>query len=210
MALQVGRNAPCPCGSGKKYKKCCLAADLAQMTNAARAPQTRSDLIDASAKASGLVQRQEFLRESPRPPPVPLSPEEQRWERFWEKFRSAPFEQRLEQARAVITTEADVDEELAFDLAEGVVFPAQRAGRLDEADAFLDLLVSRHPAAAAKQAAWIAMLRTENALLRPSIPGARKSNRAQSSPMWFCTGVPVRARRCSARSRRAALLVRLT
>ena len=22
--VKVGRNAPCPCGSGKKYKKCCL------------------------------------------------------------------------------------------------------------------------------------------------------------------------------------------
>jgi preprotein translocase subunit SecA len=22
-AAKVGRNAPCPCGSGKKYKKCC-------------------------------------------------------------------------------------------------------------------------------------------------------------------------------------------
>lgn len=26
-ARKVGRNEPCPCGSGKKYKKCCLAAD---------------------------------------------------------------------------------------------------------------------------------------------------------------------------------------
>ena len=24
MAHKVGRNDPCPCGSGKKYKKCCL------------------------------------------------------------------------------------------------------------------------------------------------------------------------------------------
>jgi uncharacterized protein YecA (UPF0149 family) len=24
-AQRVGRNAPCPCGSGKKYKKCCGA-----------------------------------------------------------------------------------------------------------------------------------------------------------------------------------------
>ena len=24
---QVGRNEKCPCGSGKKYKHCCLAAD---------------------------------------------------------------------------------------------------------------------------------------------------------------------------------------
>ena len=22
---KIGRNAPCPCGSGKKYKKCCAA-----------------------------------------------------------------------------------------------------------------------------------------------------------------------------------------
>jgi hypothetical protein len=25
-ARKVGRNDPCPCGSGKKYKKCCLGA----------------------------------------------------------------------------------------------------------------------------------------------------------------------------------------
>jgi len=24
---KVGRNDPCPCGSGKKYKKCCLGRD---------------------------------------------------------------------------------------------------------------------------------------------------------------------------------------
>jgi len=22
--MKIGRNDPCPCGSGKKYKKCCL------------------------------------------------------------------------------------------------------------------------------------------------------------------------------------------
>ena len=27
---KVGRNDPCPCGSGKKYKKCCMAKDEAQ------------------------------------------------------------------------------------------------------------------------------------------------------------------------------------
>ena len=24
---KIGRNDPCPCGSGKKYKKCCLKKD---------------------------------------------------------------------------------------------------------------------------------------------------------------------------------------
>ena len=26
-APKIGRNDPCPCGSGKKYKKCCGAAN---------------------------------------------------------------------------------------------------------------------------------------------------------------------------------------
>lgn len=25
--MSVARNDPCPCGSGKKYKKCCMGAD---------------------------------------------------------------------------------------------------------------------------------------------------------------------------------------
>ncbi|MBW1792566.1 MAG: SEC-C domain-containing protein [Deltaproteobacteria bacterium] len=24
---KIGRNKPCPCGSGKKYKKCCMEKD---------------------------------------------------------------------------------------------------------------------------------------------------------------------------------------
>ena len=27
MSQRIGRNDPCPCGSGKKYKKCCLSND---------------------------------------------------------------------------------------------------------------------------------------------------------------------------------------
>ncbi len=38
---KIGRNSPCPCGSGKKYKKCCSGKELAvaaaqQRENAAR------------------------------------------------------------------------------------------------------------------------------------------------------------------------------
>jgi Flp pilus assembly protein TadD len=31
---KVGRNDPCPCGSGKKYKKCCMVKDEARARNA--------------------------------------------------------------------------------------------------------------------------------------------------------------------------------
>jgi uncharacterized protein YecA (UPF0149 family) len=37
-AASAGRNAPCPCGSGKKFKKCCGAADWVDPSD--RAPKT--------------------------------------------------------------------------------------------------------------------------------------------------------------------------
>jgi tetratricopeptide (TPR) repeat protein len=36
---KVGRNDPCPCGSGKKYKKCCEGTALAQRAERARAAE---------------------------------------------------------------------------------------------------------------------------------------------------------------------------
>lgn len=37
---KVSRNQPCPCGSGKKYKQCCLAADdAARLASLERVPQ---------------------------------------------------------------------------------------------------------------------------------------------------------------------------
>ncbi len=30
--MKIGRNAPCPCGSGKKYKNCCLAKSRSSVT----------------------------------------------------------------------------------------------------------------------------------------------------------------------------------
>ena len=37
-AKKVGRNDPCPCGSGKKYKNCCLDKDLAAIGTASAQP----------------------------------------------------------------------------------------------------------------------------------------------------------------------------
>ena len=37
---QTGRNEPCPCGSGKKYKKCCLEQEQAAVRNTAAGVST--------------------------------------------------------------------------------------------------------------------------------------------------------------------------
>ncbi len=44
--IKIGRNNPCPCGSGKKYKKCCL-----QEHQSARLPQVvNQSIIDEDAQ----------------------------------------------------------------------------------------------------------------------------------------------------------------
>src|SRR5258706_16219423 len=42
---KVGRNDPCPCGSGKKYKACCLASPSASDFQYRRFRQTHAALI---------------------------------------------------------------------------------------------------------------------------------------------------------------------
>jgi len=44
-SVKIGRNDPCPCGSGKKYKKCCLPQHEAeeQLMQSLNEPETLSD-----------------------------------------------------------------------------------------------------------------------------------------------------------------------
>ncbi len=44
MSANVGRDDPCPCGSGRKYKRCCLGADEASAAaTEAKATEQRFD-----------------------------------------------------------------------------------------------------------------------------------------------------------------------
>ena len=44
---KTGRNDPCPCGSGQKYKRCCLPQDEAAEHAAALAAAATSSTMDA-------------------------------------------------------------------------------------------------------------------------------------------------------------------
>jgi hypothetical protein len=52
--MKVGRNDPCPCGTGQKYKKCCAAKDAAAESAelAARNAEVAARLAEAEAKAA--------------------------------------------------------------------------------------------------------------------------------------------------------------
>ncbi len=49
--VKIGRNAPCPCGSGKKYKRCCLAA----AEKAARVAQHQPHVADPVGASANTV-----------------------------------------------------------------------------------------------------------------------------------------------------------
>jgi HEAT repeat protein len=50
---KVGRNDPCPCGSGKKYKRCCLSKDEAQEPTKTSATPKEIELRDRLLSFSG-------------------------------------------------------------------------------------------------------------------------------------------------------------
>ena len=61
--VKVGRNDPCPCGSGKKYKQCCLGKhetarqtkNLAETENLKAMQKEQEKLIKRIEKAFGLL-----------------------------------------------------------------------------------------------------------------------------------------------------------
>ena len=56
---KAGRNDPCPCGSGKKYKHCCLERDRA----AELAPAIAQRVALQAHKATQAAQQQDFQAE---------------------------------------------------------------------------------------------------------------------------------------------------
>ena len=50
--MKPGRNDPCPCGSGKKYKKCCLPKDATSVANLSwqKMRRTEGELVHALLK----------------------------------------------------------------------------------------------------------------------------------------------------------------
>jgi hypothetical protein len=68
---KVGRNDPCPCGSGKKFKKCCESQMLGGKF---RATKIESDSAASIQKTVGLTSLfQSRLSETPKKPPIPTS-----------------------------------------------------------------------------------------------------------------------------------------
>ncbi len=70
---KVGRNDPCPCGSGKKHKKCCEGKVVSKKFKAEVLSNTpvQPQITQETARVSNLFFRKEA---SPKPPEEPKNP----------------------------------------------------------------------------------------------------------------------------------------
>lgn len=57
--MKIGRNEPCPCGSGKKYKKCCLNATSEPIINP-RFIDMDLELDNLSNRIPALIEQQKY------------------------------------------------------------------------------------------------------------------------------------------------------
>jgi len=58
---KYGRNEPCPCGSGKKYKKCCLLTHKAPMGGTSvGGTLVYTDLDDLSNQVPDLIEQEKY------------------------------------------------------------------------------------------------------------------------------------------------------
>ncbi len=147
--MKIGRNDPCPCGSGKKYKKCCLPLQAS-----ARSPGDAQQVAGSARSESAFAASQSEGSGSATDQP-----------QFWDDYGMASVDARIDILRRVVEEEKEFDGELAYELLVDVVMPLQHIGRLEDADAALDLIRERQPGAYRDQASWFDEWRVENALL---------------------------------------------
>jgi hypothetical protein len=152
--MKIGRNAPCPCGSSKKYKKCCLAKD----EEARRVTET-------------LAPSQPVPEPPPPAPPPPLpespppDPQTEAINARWEAFDDEDYEGRI----GLFTTTLDepelMDHEMTFHMLDKLYIATFEHDQRERFDTLVEALRTRLPEVYAEEAHYCLQWRISNALV---------------------------------------------
>src|SRR5947209_19884181 len=121
--MKVGRNEPCPCGSGKKYKKCCLRksegapasaptpspAALLRPQHAGPAPRSRPNPHPRAAAPPAPPL-------PPAPPKPPPDPHVAALDARWKEFEGRDYEGRVALFLQTLDDPELLDDEIAFEM----------------------------------------------------------------------------------------------
>lgn len=99
--MKIGRNDPCPCGSGKKYKRCCLKKEqeLQRQEREKKAEQVKA-------------QSKEQFKASPKP----LDPRIQAFDKRYDAFMAADYEGKINLYQQTLKEPEIMDGEMAFEM----------------------------------------------------------------------------------------------
>ncbi len=133
---KLGRNDPCHCGSGKKYKKCCLLKERAQELEEARARKARK-LEEARARKARELEEEKVRKEYMESYRDSSSKIKEEVELFgWDLFQKSSFEEKI----AIF--EKELEKVIPFELLEIIYQEAWRndkTGRFKECLRFLQI-----------------------------------------------------------------------
>jgi hypothetical protein len=145
------RNDPCPCGSGKKYKKCCIETD--QRAVAERRVEQAAGRTAPEASMAALAGRRG------------RSERDRAWDGFFAEWDDAPLDGKLSVLRRAIEHRDELRGHVLADCLQEWTDPLRKAGRAEELEEVLDLLANRRPEVYRAESPWLDAMRVENAVL---------------------------------------------
>ena len=148
--MSLGRNDPCPCGSGKKYKKCCLLKDEEA------SHEREQDPAEAAADPRSEKDREAAKRE---PDPVVKAREAR-----WQEFQAADYEKQLALFSRTLDDPELMDGEMAFEMLSEIFLAAAERGDRDRFDVLVQSLAERRPDVYAEEKPFFLKWRITNAL----------------------------------------------
>jgi len=111
VTVKIGRNDPCPCGSGKKYKRCCLAKDQ----EAERARRVATQLNKPPVVPSKPATSAPGFPSPPSTTEVDIATDDALNARY-EAFEAADYEGKIALFYHTLDEEALMDAEMAFEM----------------------------------------------------------------------------------------------
>ena len=154
--MDIGRNDPCPCGSGEIYQNCCLAKDEEKAQ--------KNGLNQSAAEPPPDAEEDYEEPEAPPAPFVPSDPRAEAWEARWQEFRFSNYESRIDLFTRTLDEPNLMDEELAYEMLNELFSQAQARNERDRFDALTENLRAKLPEVYEKNEKWMIDWRVNNAI----------------------------------------------
>ena len=162
----TGRNDPCPCGNGKKYKKCCLKKDQAAARQKAKKAPSLPPPAKISPAKSDAPPAFGSLPANDSTAAPEVDPLMERINAFWEDFLDAPYEKQWAAVEKMLAEEPELlDGEMVFEITNTLSGQAIKAGETERFKHLLFRLEETAPEACEKERAYLLEQQIDIALI---------------------------------------------